>query len=108
MRTIRLVSWKLAVDAVPTAVAVAVYVPKRELAVAVTWAIPSEPMIAVAAERPAEAPSCAGLTENVTTPPATGSSGLIGVAITARGSGNSAFVGVAWGVLPATAEIVNP
>ena len=45
---------------------------------AVTWAIPLDPMIAVAAERLAEAPFGAGLTAKVTTPPATGSTGLIG------------------------------
>ena len=55
-----------------------------ELAVAVTWAEPSAPMVAVPADRVAAAPS-AGLTVNVTTPPATGSAGLLAVTVTASG-----------------------
>ena len=61
------------------------------LAVAMTWAVPPDPMIAVTDERLADAPS-AGLTVNVTTPPATGSTGSLAVTVTARGAANAVVV----------------
>ena len=50
---------------------------------AVTEATPSEPMVAVVAERFAEAPLAGAV--KVKTPPATGSTGLLAVTVTASG-----------------------
>src|ERR1700735_4934801 len=79
-----------------------------ELAVAVTCAMPPDPMVALAAGRVAAAPFPAGFTEKLTTPPATGSTGLIGVTITDSGLVDASSVATAWGVLPVTTENVNP
>ena len=80
------------------------------LAVAVTWAIPLDPMIAVAAERLAEAPFGAGSTEKSTTPPATcpGYRELFVVTVTASGLANASSESVPCGVLPVTTVRVNP
>ena len=78
---------KMAGVAAPTSEAVTVYKPTMELAVAVTWATPLEPMIAVAAERLAEAPFWAGLAVKLTTPPATRLDGID------RGDGDGQRIG---------------
>ena len=93
--------------AAPAAVAVTPYVPLVELAVAVTCAVPPAPMIAEAAESPAEAPA-AGLTLNVTTPPATGSAGLLAETETASGWAKVVPGAALCGVEPATGVMVNP
>ena len=76
--------------------------PTIALAVAVTLAWPSDPMVAVAAERFADAPPAFGLTVKLTTPPATGSTGSFAVTMTARALAKLLLIVVDCGVLPAT------
>ena len=63
------------------------YEPAVALAVAVTEATPLDPMVTSSAESCAEAPELGAA--KVTTPPATGSTGLLAVTVTARGLGNA-------------------
>ena len=60
----------------------------------------------VPAVRAAEAPEDGAV--NVTMPPATGSSGLLAVTMTASGLAKAVPSVVCWGVLPATVVRVNP
>ena len=77
-----------------------------EFASAVTDATPLDPMVAVVAERFAEAPLEGAV--KVTTPPATGSTGFLAVTVKARGLVKSVSTVADCGVLPVTAETVNP
>ena len=76
------------------------------LDVALTWATPSVPMIADVPERFAEAPVGPEVTLKVTTPPATGSTGLLAVTVTARGK--VASIAALCAVLPPSGSMVNP
>ena len=76
------------------------------MAVAVMLAWPPDPMVAVAAERLAEAPLDGAV--KVTTPPATGSMESLATTVTARALAKGVPVAVDCGVLPATVVRVNP
>src|SRR5262245_4183221 len=77
------------------------------LAVALTDAVPPG-MTTDAAERVAEAPLAAGLATNLTTPPFTGSTGLLAFTVTASALANAAPTLALCGVLPATVVRVKP
>ena len=65
-------------------------------------------MVAVDPEISAPAPSVLGLRVNATTPPATGSIGLLATTVTASGLAKPAPGAADCGVLPLTAWRVNP
>src|SRR5215468_8841216 len=79
-----------------------------KLAVAVTLAWPLVWMVAVESERFADAPPALALAAKLTTPPATGSMGLLAVTVTASGLVKVAPAVADWGVLPATGVMVKP
>ena len=77
------------------------------MAVALTLAWPPA-ITAELAESVAEAPSLAGATVKLTTPPFTGSTGLLAVTITARELANAEPTLADCGVLALTGGKVNP
>ena len=80
--------------------------PAVALAVAVTEATPLDPKVAVVPESAADAPLDGAV--KVTMPPATGSTALLGVTVTASGLAKADPVLVDCPVLSATAVRVNP
>ncbi len=100
-----LVSVKAAGDTTPLAEVATVYVPATPLAVTDTVASPEESIVAVVTAGLVLAPEEGPV--NVTTPPATGSSGLLAVTITTSGAPKAVLTGVLW-LSPLTIVIVNP
>src|SRR5690242_13285944 len=90
----------------PGADAVTLYEPAVALALAVTDATPSDPMVAAGGESSAEAPLLGAA--KAITPPATGSTEFLALIVTARGLGNGNSSVVDCGVLPATRVRTNP
>ena len=92
----------------PEADAVTVYDPSTSLGAAVTAAWPPAMTAEVADKRSPRHHSPRDSATNVTTPPSTGSTGLLAVTATASGSAKAVPMAAVCGVLPATAVSVKP